>query len=512
MPSSRLKEQVETYYALCQIQSAKSLSHYLNHVLIDTRPEPRKLGDVARSWQRRRNEILTPALEQAAGIRLGYEGPRKFWLEYPRGSDKSGTLARLFNWLLGFSKHYLRLYACAADRDQAGDLRLAMESEYRLNAAWHPKLEFSKYAVSGPGGEIEMLASDAATNQGKRPDGLGMEEVSTWTKPDLWDAMTSTLIKRPTAFMIVLTNAGGMDSWQWGVRQHVIEMASQKNPSWYFFAQPGGSSFDSWMSSVEIAEARRTMTDLEARRLYDGEWIPTAIGEPFLPREAIWSCVGEPTQPPPYATVYLGVDFGHGKGDRDRTAMSVVWFDGDRVHVSELECWGNRATEVQVADVEEWINARLASYPNAVVVADKYQLLGVLQNLENRGVRVHRFEFSSPKLTFAMAENLERLVSSRKIVFGLDAGFLSGETLADEVAGLIKVPTQFGYRFDHKTSGYSDRTVAVGMAAYHAILDSELPPTPQADPPPRPLWTPSPLDRIQSINWAGQAKLFGMAA
>jgi hypothetical protein len=507
---STVKQKIDTHFALCDIESGRSLERFLDHCFIDIKPEPKRYGSVMEPWQRERNQSVTPALEYAAGVRPTYSGLRNFWFECARGMDKTASVARYLNWILCYARRPLRMVACAADKDQAALLQDSMEIQagIRENQWYGKKLQFQRSGASGPGGQLEILASDAATNQGRTPDVILADEITVWSKPDLWNALFSTGIKRPdSAVTIVITNAGTKGTWVWDLRETVRQSPSE----WHFFAQEPYTYPASWMTPERIAAIEKFMSDTEARRLLHSCWLDPGEECGFLTLDEILNCVGNPDQPPFGATVILTADYGTG-GDNDRTALAAIWYDGKRVHVTELECWsGPPGSEVQIPAVEGWVDSRLTKYPNHIIVADRHQLLGSLQRWEAAGVRVQRIEFKAGKYNFAIAQNLRDLVRNRRIVFAADAGRLGAETLVSEMSELLMRKQVYGERFDHQKNKHDDRVFVVAAGAKAAIENFTELPTPQADPPPRPLWTPSPLDRIQSLNWVRNG-LFGMSA
>lgn len=511
--SINVRKQLELHFATATRESSKSLSRYFDHVVLDTRPEPKRFQDVGEDWQRARNAILTPALEQIAGLRSEYIGPRCFWFEMTRGTDKTGTVGRILNWLLSYSKNHLELLACAADKDQAGLVKGSMETEHRLNAKWLPELNFKNNEVTGPGGRLQILASDGDTNQGLKFDVMVADEISIWQKPDLWDAVSSTIVKRGGyAILIVISNSGFLNSWQWHLREKIRKRAEMPNPDWYFYAQPLDTALASWMTPEAVAAACELISDTEARRLFGNHWIDPSEANGYLTAEEVQRCVGTPLPAPPGATNYLGVDFGARK---DRCVFTRLWYDTSTgiIHVNDMECiQGSAENEVQVETVDDWLDANLKLFPNATVVLDLHQLLATAQKLERRGVKVKRFEYRAGKGNAKMTANLRLLVKNQRLCFTADCGRLGDETLATEMAGLITKRMVYGERFDHLANSHDDRVTAVGMAALQAVTDTAGPTAIVPTPPPNPFQPPLPTPhaRLGDLTRARERGLFGM--
>ena len=85
--------------------SGESLEGYLANVVIDSRPEPMPWHQCIEDWQVEIASPLIPAIEQMAGIRRDYTGPRSFWYTLPRGHDKTGLIGRIANWACGYSRN-----------------------------------------------------------------------------------------------------------------------------------------------------------------------------------------------------------------------------------------------------------------------------------------------------------------------------------------------------------------------------------------------------------------------
>lgn len=508
-PASDLKQRIEQYFQQCDAEASNSLERYLANTFIDSKPVPLKFGEVAEPWQQERNKAIVPALEYACGMRTTYTGRRNFWWECCRGLDKTSGVARYLNGVLAYARRPLNIVACAADKDQARLLQRAMlnQSQLKENSWYGQKLDFKANAVDGPGGHLDILASDGDTNQGQTPDIIVADEITVWKKPDLWDAIFSTTVKRPdSAICVVITNCGTKGSWVWELR----ELVRQSPEQWFFYAQEPFTYPASWMTKERIADARKFMSEHEAKRLLDGLWIDPAEECGYLTAAEIVSVVGVPDQPPPFAREVIALDYGSG-GDNDRTALCRAWYDGSRVHVIELECWsGPPGSEVPVSKVEEWVNQRLSVNPNTTVVADKYQLLSSIQRWELAGVRVKRVEFRGGKYNFAMATQLRDLIRNRGLVFRADAGRMGSESLATELSTVLMKKTSYGERFDHRSNAHDDMVFVLGTAAIYAISEFEPLPQPQL-PPPQPLLLPTgAVGQYGYLNWAAQKGILGL--
>lgn len=332
---ARLRNDIAFAEAIAERDASQSLVGYLANVVIDSRPKPRRWGGIWEPWQ---GEIVAPmvkAVEYATGIREAYAGPRRFWIELTRGHDKTGLIARLANFMLRFSRQQVTGIAAASDRDQARVLLTAMEREIALNPWLAAHLSAHNYFVRGPGGSVEVIASDAGGASGGLPDVTVCDEVTYWPRRDLFDMLLSGVVKRPQGVFIVITNAGIRGTWQWEIREAV-----RKDPSWHFYAAPQGRRLASWMSEEEIASDRAKMTTGHARRVFDNVWTDSS-DNPLFPADLVAACSqarssilwANPLQPP---TGPKNLLLGYDVGQNDRAALWVLERTAPRTYVTRV--------------------------------------------------------------------------------------------------------------------------------------------------------------------------------
>lgn len=454
-------------------QSAKSLSAYLERVLIDVPPKPQPFGKVIEWWQVERNRVIVPAFEFVAGLNPDYVGPKKFWLEYSKGTDKSSYLARLLNWLLSYSKRSLRCYVGAKDKAQADGIKDFMFKEAEHNKGWLKKhLEFKGNSVVGKdtGSTVTFVTSDGKGEQGKTPDVVLCEELTHWESDDLFSALWTAIPKRQGyAIGVILTNAGFIGSWQEGLRNTA---QSKHGHEWHFFAQQPNTTLASWMTEDKIAEEASIVSPLEADRLFRNRWIdPSEAGIKLFSPTDVDRCIGAPEQPPPGAQVVLSVDYG---GVCDRTALTVLWYNTDTqvVHVVSQTVWaGNPTNEIQIKDVESWLELQFSIHPDAIAVIDTMgQMLGTCQEFENKGHRIIRFQYRGGKQNALMLTTLRSFLTNQRIRFAPDCGMLGNSTLATELKEVVGKTLAYGERIDHRAGFHDDLTVSLGMGLLAAVM------------------------------------------
>lgn len=483
MAAEPLKQLLQKINAENDAASARSLSEYLNRIVIDTAPEPKRFIDVAEKWQLERNAVLTPLVEHVAGVRPDYTGPMNIYIGLAKGHDKTSTVARYLNWLAAYPKKTLRIVCAAKDREQSEILRDVMEKEANLaaNRWFKDHIDFGSRQVKGKknGTKIEFLTSDASGSHGRTPDLISLDETSNWDSSALFEALFSATVKRAGhCALIMMTNAGMIGSWQDEIRKLA---RSEHGKTWHFFEQNVGEQLASWMTPQAIEQASRFLSPTEARRLYRNEWIdPSETGIRLFSPADVDACIGVPKEPPAGVQVYFGVDYG---GVCDRTALAVLWYDTttSTIHVLKVDCYqGNPEQEVRIADVERWLELHFALYPNAVAVIDTLgQLLGTAQKFEDAGHSIRRVAYRGGKTNATMCQCLRALLTNRRMVFPINCGLIGGSTLADELKSVIGKTMNYGERIDHTSSGHDDRCIAVGQASIEAIIGTTPGPVPQ---------------------------------
>lgn len=474
--TSNLQHHIDVAYALAERASARSAGAYLRHVVIDSRPEPRRFGDIAEPWQTDLLGHLTPALESVSGIRRVYDGPRNFWFTLARGHDKTSSIGRLANWLLAFSRRSLNMATAAADSDQAGLIVEAMAAESRLNPWLSSRLSMGRTRVKGPGGVLKVLSADAGSSFGLNCDAVIIDELTHWKKRDLFDVLWSGRAKRPGSVFIVISNAGTIGSWQ-----HRIYQRYHQDHDWFFYDAPPRRHLASWMTPTVVESIRKGLPRGLAKRVLDNLWIDPAEESDFLTRAEIEVCQeigverGLIRQPKGrIGGVYVaGIDYGP---RRDRTALAVVHQEKDQqVVVDRLDVLqGSPEAPVAIQAVEDWITEVNKVFNHPLVVIDPYQMESTVQRFQNH-CRIERFESRGGKANYEMAEALRSLIVNKLICWYQGAGLLvvdgQQESFSDELAGLILKPTPYGYRFDHEAQFHDDRAVAVGMAALYVLKE-----------------------------------------
>lgn len=470
-----LRDQIASAYRVVLESSARSPLHFLQHVTIDSVPEPKPYRQVAEPWQWTLAKRLSPAFSYVAGAAEA-PNPLNYWLTLPKGHDKSSLIARMCNWALAFSRRSWNGYVAAADKEQAGYLAEAMRTEARLNPWLASRLDFKSWVVRGSSGsKLTILASDAASSQGIRGDLIVFDELTHWTKRDLFDDVMSGAAKRASV-VISITNAGIRYSWQ-----HDAVEFFKTSPFWYVYEAPGPLA--GWMDAARIADLSRTILPQEARRLYQNEWVDPGEASGYLTRTEIakGSTLGSSLAlsyslaPTPGLYYVASIDYG---AVHDRCVLALLHERRDgTIIVDRLDVWqGSRTNPIQISSVERWLDETRKLYPLSCVVIDPHQMVSTIQRYQGL-VPIEEWQPRGGKANYEMAQAFRSALVNDRLAWYPKAGSLlvtdptTGypveETLEDELLMLQLKPMAYGFRVEHLPSRHDDRFVALAMAVAH---------------------------------------------
>lgn len=136
------------------------------------------------------------------------------FLMMPRGARKTGLGAALtLLHTIGPERRPLGQVICAAaDQKQA---RIAFDAAANMlredrRLARLVKIADTKNRITNrrTGAWVEAISADGATQHGRTPDFVLMDELHAWKKHDLWEAMKTGLAKVPASLNIIITTAG----------------------------------------------------------------------------------------------------------------------------------------------------------------------------------------------------------------------------------------------------------------------------------------------------------------
>lgn len=380
------------------------------------------------------------------------------FLTRSRGFSKTADLAGIaIAAMLAQLANGSRLFALAADKDQGRLLVDSVGAFVQRTPELRGALRVDQFRVTAPrsGSTLEVLAADAPSSWGIRPDLVVVDELGQWAGTSgsrtLWESVASSAAKIAGCRLAVLTTASDPAHWSRRVLDHALA-----DPLWRVHEAPGPAP---WLDPERLAEQRRRLRPSVYARLFLNKWVSgedRLVSDDDL-RAAV--TLDGPLPPERGTRPVIGVDIGL---KRDRTAAAVCHRHGETVVLDRLEVWqGSRLHPVTLADVEKWLAEAARAY-RARIILDPWQAVGLMQRLRGAGVRVEEYVFTAQSVG-RLASSLYTLLRERQLQLPDD------EALLDELANVRLRETSPGVvRMDHAADAHDDRAVALALAA-HAL-------------------------------------------
>lgn len=382
---------------------SQSPSAFRNELRVDVDGTVQTFGKVMDQWQRQDFAALDPALLKCNGHSDVEGAVTRAYLERSRGHSKTTDLAVICCWLLAFANRPLRGYAFAADKDQAGLLKDAMDTVVRLNPWLTNILEVQKNQVvnvatghPGNGSRLEIFTSDVGSSYGILPDFIIADELCHWQGDgSLWHSIISSAAKRSNCLLAVISNAGFVDSWQWAVRE-----TARTDQSWYFSRLDGPVA--SWLSEETLAEQRRMLPAIAYARLWENLW-SSGGGDALTPDDinAAFFDDAEPMTGNENDYLFVGgLDLGL---VRDGAAIVVLAVPSGgragKIRLAENKLWRPSGGKINLLDVEQHLLQLDERFGLQFVAFDPWQAEHLAQTLEadtNRLRRNQRLFYNQP--------------------------------------------------------------------------------------------------------------------
>jgi len=470
-------------------------------VVVDTDGGARALGAVADAWQSADFRALDAAwLGVAKGKADGTL--RRAWLERPRGHAKTSDLAVMATWALFASRRTIRGVGAAADEDQARLLRDGIESVVRLNP-WLAQIldvQAGRVVNRHTGSTLTIITSDGPTSYGLLPDFVVCDEVVHWRTRDLWDSLLSSAAKRAHCLLLVITNAGFAESWQWQTRESV-----RRGAGWYFSRLDGPCA--TWIDAGRLAEQERLLPPVAYARLWLNQW-SSGAGD-ALEASLIDAAVTLESIPGPQlgftycagldigisrdasALVVVGKSVGHverraaparrlcstidamvdlGMMDAPAREDDSVYHPGDgKLRVVAVRTWKpTRGGKVDLEHVERAVRELHNSYRLSSVAYDPYQCEFLAQRLRKSGIAAAPVHPSGNVLQAIATATLDAFRD------GQIALYRDVDLLAD-LRSLRVIEKSYGFRLDSPRRNdteagtrHADTATALGLALYTA--------------------------------------------
>jgi hypothetical protein len=425
---------------------------------VDAGSGPKPFGEVMDPWQRQDFEALDPACRRIVGKQVQVQYNRA-WLERPRGHSKTTDIGVVCLYLLFASRRKITGCVAAADKDQANLLRNAMDGLVRVNPWLGQFVEVQRHEIVNKhtGSTLKVMSSDAASAFGETPDFIVCDELTHWPKDELWQALYSSAPKRPHCLLLVICNAGFMDSWQFPLRESIRSL-----DNWYFHSLQGPQA--TWQKPGDLEEQEKTLPRKAYLRLWENVWSPGS-GDALdydLIEAAICLKGPQPWKQKEFGYVG-GLDIGVKK---DHSACCVLGCHGvtGRVALADLKSWAPpKGGQVSLEAVRDYVFDAHKRFHFAKLLYDPWQAELMAQELRRYGVPAEPVVFSGQNLN-KMATALLEAFNNRNIDLYRD------EKLIKDLKRLTIVEKPYGFKLEstRDTSGHADSATAMAIALPYA--------------------------------------------
>lgn len=421
-----------------------------------TLPDTRQLADTLPDDPWIERDVLRPILERDAE---GLPKNRLAWLELPRGHVKTSSIA-MVAMVEAITSWGTDVIAIASDADQARLIIEAISGQCfrNPNLAKFFKEGRDEFTVKNNRSRIRVFASDAPSFYGLGVDTRRLrivcDELCQWRDRAMYDAALTTLPKVHDSQLVVITNAGVIGSWQEEARANVAA-------SGYLFAADGVIA--SWIRPEDLERLRQNVPPPVFERFYLNRW--TLSAGDFITSAMLANCVDTAHTPREGAEdgvqYFVGVDLGL---THDRTVRAVCHYDADReaVTLDSIRVWeGSKDNPVLIDEVERDMLDLDQRFRRPVFIVDPWQLKSTIERLSTV-IDIREHVFSGPSV-MRLSETLYQLISGGRMRLYPDPD------LERELLQLQVRQTAVGWRIDHQRGGFSDRAVALGLAALGAF-------------------------------------------
>ena len=387
-------------------------------------------------------------------------GPfRGYFLDRTKGTSKDTDIAICLLWLLLFARKPLRIEFGAGKRAQASETKLAMEEVMDHNEWLFSQVRITVNRIEGIRSRsiCFVLTTDAFGSHGSRPDVTLCNELSHIENEKFAKVMRSNANKLRHNLMLIATNAGFLDTWQWQWRE-----GSRLSDDWWFQRVNWPAP---WIPEKNIEDERLSNTPEDFDRLWHGIW--ATGGEGMLDRDDIERAfrLVEPMQPnetigdKPWVFAG-GLDLGI---KHDHSAFVVLGTQPGSFRVRLVRCYSwqpPRGGQVPLKEVEATVLREYADWNLDWVFFDPTQALYLAQRLREQNVNMGEIPFT-PKQTDVMARTVMEVFRAGQIEL-----YPSARLREDLLRLQIKHSLQNDqYKLDAiaDTRGHADRAIALSI-------------------------------------------------
>lgn len=422
----------------------------------------------------------------------------RVYLQLPRGHDKTERFAWWsLLWLETTSAS--RGYAAGVDRDNARLFRDAAKKIKALHPDLFQGIEVEKHVVYSKetGSYIETISSDVNSAYGLNFDLLIVNDFHAWNDFEFWEVLWTACEKRKDIRVWMESNALtlGTPGAQWvsKFRKWVREFGAKQFTSdgrkeWFYYVP---TKFLATWQMHAMDQWRATLMPATFRRLIEN--CDTSGEESFLTEDQVMAVttLGGPTDKRLFerGPTVTAVDIGLVK---DATAITTVQLqpgartvdkNGKTTSKAPHKLYllaqdvltGSYADPVKLEEAERIAFEHKAKFKSFPILVDAWNAASLLQRFPGT---IEKWDFTGSNI-HQMTSILYRLIADKHLQIYPNAGkgmHSDGEewTLQRELISAVVKEMSYGSKVDHRSGGYSDRLISLGMAC-HKLLQGAVP-------------------------------------
>jgi len=425
-----------------------------------------RFGDHWCAFQERDLAAMAPMLMAAA-----HRQPcavNRAWRERTKGASKDTDLALAIMWLLlfGHPEADIRIRVGAYDQDQARETRQIIEAVKRVGAPLNRLLseqiiaDRNEIKCRRNGAVCHILTADPYGTHGSRPSMVLINELSHIQREQFAQTLIDDADKVPHCVVLIATNAGVLDTWQYRWRQ-----IAEQSPRWDFsaYSQPAP-----WISRQDLRESQQRNPAHRYQRLWLGQWVPDK-GD-ALAREDILAAIDERLSAAPRRhhdwMCVSGLDLA---SKRDHAALVTLAVTEGRIRLVDCRSWAPVEGRVPLMRVEAAVRRCHETFGGPILY-DPAQAELMAQRLESIGANLIEYTMT-PRHHAEMASALLQVFTERRVDLYHD------EVLLRDLQHLNITERSWGFKIDPPRDdyGHGDRGMAFCIALAGAAEALELP-------------------------------------
>lgn len=392
----------------------------------------------------------------------GYRTRNLALVGIPKKNGKSTLASGVALYMLFADVSNAEVYSVAGDKDQAKIIFQMTKRAIERNPILLGSVKIQKDEILIPGTHslYKVLSADAPTAHGLNPSCVIFDEL--WNQPnrDLYDALTQSPVrKEPLTFIVTYA---GTDQTSLLYELYQAGLKKRDDKMYFFWSE---ENLSSWITPDYLEQQRMRLPAGVYQRLHENKWVQGANA--FLTKAELDSCI-DPLLKSQLSgregvKYYLAVDLGL---TRDRTALSVCHQEKDTnlIVLDFMRTFeGTKKSPVLIRDVEEAILSANQHFAIARNVFDPWQMKSTAERLK-RLIRIEEFTFTSTSIQ-KLSQNLYYLFHNGLI------RIFPHKLLEEELLSLNAEEKSYGWRIDHKSGGFSDHAVSLGMSSLFAVQE-----------------------------------------